>query len=901
MNPEQIRLIEESRREKNWKRWGPYLSERQWGTVREDYSAHGDCWEYFPHDHARSRAYRWGEDGLLGICDRQGRLCFALALWNGHDRILKERLFGLGTKEGNHGEDVKECYFYLDSTPTHSYMKALYKYPQRAFPYDALTDENKRRTRLEPEFELIDTGIFNEGRYFDVQVEYAKVSSDDILIRIRATNRGPEAWPLYVLPTIWFRNNWAWGRSGEGYETKPVIERAGAGLSCQHETLGKYSLEALTPAVEWIFTENETDFARLDGGTNASPYVKDAFHRYVIGQEGPAVNPTAVGTKAAAVYRTDALAPGATVEIHMRLRAEKETTAIDFDAVFAQRIAESDLFHGFPNEPGAQPTASMLVAREAEANLMWSKQFYNYGVLEWMQGDPVYPRPPASRWTGRNDTWLHLYNRDIISMPDNWEFPWYASWDLAFHMVAFAELDPYFAKDQLILLLREWYMHPSGQIPAYEFEFGDVNPPVHAWAAWRVYKISAPPGQRDRGFLQRVFQKLLINFTWWANRKDIAGSHVFSGGFLGLDNIGVFDRSKPIDGGVLEQADGSAWMAFYCLTMLAISLELAQDDTVYEDVASKFFEHFIAIADAINTVGGNGLWDEEDGFYYDQLRVGDMTTPMKVRSMVGLIPLIAVEVLEQDSIDKLPGFKKRMEWFLQNRKDLYHQISMMESASVETEAGVHRHRLLGIPTKTRLRRVLCRLLDETEFLSPFGIRSLSAQHREKPYVLRVDGQEWRVAYEPGESQTALFGGNSNWRGPVWFPMNYLLMESLERYHHFYGEDFKIECPSGSGVFMTLREVAREINRRLSSIFTADGSGKSPWQGETKIFSEDPYWRGRNWFHEYFHGDTGRGCGASHQTGWTALIARCLRDQAANDLAATSSGSNTSKESTPPPG
>jgi hypothetical protein len=531
---------------------------------------------------------------------------------------------------------------------------------------------------------------------------------------------------------------------------------------------------------------------------------------------------------------------------------------------------------------------------------MWSKQFYNYGVLEWMQGDPVYPRPPATRWVGRNSAWLHLYNRDVISMPDNWEFPWYASWDLAFHAVAFGQIDPYFAKDQLVLLLREWYMHPSGQIPAYEFELGDVNPPVHAWAAWRVYKISAPPGQRDRPFLERVFQKLLINFTWWANRKDVAGSHIFSGGFLGLDNIGVFDRSKPIAGGVLEQADGSAWMAFYCLTMLAIALELAHEDSVYEDVASKFFEHFIAIADAINSVGGNGLWDEEDGFYYDQLRAGDMMTPLRVRSMVGLIPLIAVEVLEQDTIDRLPGFRKRMDWFLTNRSDLYQQISMMETATGADGEHLHRHRLLAIPTESRLRRVLASLLDESEFLSPFGIRSLSAQHREKPYVLRVDGQEWQVHYEPGESQTALFGGNSNWRGPIWFPMNYLLMESLERYHHFYGADFKIECPTGSGIFMTLGEVAREINRRLCAIFLPDSSGKAAWQGEAGIFSEDPHWRGQAWFHEYFDGDTGRGCGAAHQTGWTALIARCLRDHAANEGKSISSGSRTNKEPTPPP-
>jgi hypothetical protein len=892
MNPEKCRLIEDSRREKNWKRWGPYLSERQWGTVREDYSPDGECWDYFPHDHARSRAYRWGEDGLLGICDRQGRLCFGLALWNGQDSILKERLFGLGTKEGNHGEDVKECYFYLDSTPTHSYMKALYKYPQRAFPYGQLVDENKRRTRMDPEFELIDTGIFAEGRYFDVQVEYAKAAPDDILIRIRATNRGPQAWPLHILPTLWFRNTWAWGRTGEGYGGKPEIRADGHGLTCRHESLGTYSLDALTPPSAWLYTENETNFERVGGGENAAPWVKDAFHRCVVDRDSSAVNPAACGTKAAALYLTE-LAPGASTEICLRLRSSTEgpnaNDLAEFHAIFVQRLAEADLFHGFSGDLTALP-ASAHVAREAEANLMWSKQFYNFGVLEWMQGDPVYPSPPASRWKGRNGGWLHLYNRDIVSMPDNWEFPWYASWDLAFHMVAFAEIDPAFAKDQLILLLREWYMHPSGQIPAYEFEFGDVNPPVHAWAAWRVYKISAPPGQRDRGFLERVFQKLLINFTWWTNRKDVSGSQIFSGGFLGLDNIGVFDRSKPIEGGVLEQADGSAWMASYCLTMLAIALELAQEDPVYEDVASKFFEHFIAIADAINTVGGTGLWNEDDGFYYDQLRVGDTTTPMKVRSMVGLIPLLAVEILEQDVIDKLPGFKRRMEWFLANRQDLYQHISMMQETPHTGDAPGHQHRLLAIPTKARLRRVLERMLDESEFLSPHGIRSLSASHRENPYVLRIDSQEWQVRYEPGESETALFGGNSNWRGPVWFPMNYLIVESLERYHHFYGDDLKIECPLGSGVFLTLRETAREINRRLCSIFEPDAAGRVPWQGDTTIFSEDPNWRGLTWFHEYFHGDTGRGCGASHQTGWTALIARCLRDQAANTAAA-----NTPKE------
>jgi hypothetical protein len=875
MNAEQARLAEDSRREKNWKRWGPYLSERQWGTVREDYSANGECWDYFPHEHARSRAYRWGEDGLLGICDRQGRMCFALSLWNGQDGILKERLFGLGTKEGNHGEDVKECYFYLDSTPTHSYMKALYKYPQRAFPYEQLVAENRRRGRSEPEFELIDTGIFDESRYFDVQVEYAKADCDDILIRVLATNRGPEAWPLDVLPTLWFRNTWSWGRRGEGYDSRPFLCRSEKGVTGSHETLGEYSLEALTAPLEWLFTENETNFARIGGGENASPWTKDAFHRYVIRHEQGAVNPTSGGTKAAARYRS-VLAPGATLEIRLRLCRAGNTSEVNFEEIFARRIAEANEFHNASSEGMSAALAG--IAREAEANLMWSKQFYNFGVLEWLEGDPVYPKPPEERRRGRNSGWQHLYNRDVISMPDNWEFPWYASWDLAFHMVAFAEVDPEFAKDQLILLLREWYMHPNGQMPAYEFEFGDVNPPVHAWAAWRVYKISAPAGRRDRAFLERVFQKLMMNFTWWSNRKDVAGSHVFSGGFLGLDNIGVFDRSKPIAGAVLEQADGSAWMAFYCLTMLAISIELAEKDAVYEDVASKFFEHFIAIADAMNSLGGTGLWDETDGFYYDQLRAGEMTTPMKVRSMVGLIPLFAVEVLEQDTIDKLPGFRKRLNWFLQNRTDLYRHISMMEPKTESGTGGkVHQHRLLAIPTRARLRRVVTRLLDEKEFLSPYGIRSLSVCHRDYPYVLQLDGQQFRVNYEPGESQTGLFGGNSNWRGPVWFPMNYLLMESLERYHHFYGDDFKVECPAGSGTMLTLREVAREINRRLCALFLPDQTGRAPWQGANSIFCEDPHWRGLTWFHEYFHGDTGRGCGASHQTGWTALIARCLRD------------------------
>ncbi len=870
MNQEQIRLGEDSRREKNWKRWGPYLSERQWGTVREDYSAGGDCWNYFPHDHARSRAYRWGEDGLLGLTDREGRLCFALTLWNGRDPILKERLFGLNGNEGNHGEDVKECYFFLDSTPTHSYMKALYKYPHRAYPYEELLRENGRRSKQDPEYELVDTGIFDDGRYFDVEVEYAKAGPDDILIRIRVHNRGPEGAPVTLVPNLWYRNVWSWGRTGEGYWPKPKIRLDSENtLLCEQESLGAYVFEAMAKPDVWLFTENETNFERLFGAQSPGPFVKDAFHRYVIGGEMHAVNPALVGTKAAPLYRAEVPA-GGNLEYRFRLTAAKERCPVDFNAVFAARSREADLFYGM--DASAPP--ELQVCRQAYAGLLWSKQFYLYGVYQWMEGDPAMPKPDKRRKRGRNDGWQHLYNRDVISMPDTWEFPWYASWDLAFHTVALAEIDPEFAKEQLILLLREWYMHPSGQIPAYEFAFGDVNPPVHAWAAWRVYKISAPHGQRDRQFLERVFQKLLLNFTWWVNRKDVEGKQIFSGGFLGLDNIGVFDRSSRLPGGaVLEQADGSAWMAFYCATMLSMAIELASELPVYEDIASKFFEHFVAIADAMNTLGGTGLWDEQDGFYYDQVRMGRVNTPLKLRTMVGLIPLFAVEVLEQDSIAKLPGFQKRLNWFLENRKDLYAQISMMEKNS----DGQHSHQLLAIPTRDRLLRVLSRMLDESEFFSPHGIRSLSAQYRDEPYMLHVDGETKRVDYDPGESTTGLFGGNSNWRGPVWMPMNYLLIESLERYCHFYGEDMKIECPTGSGNFKNLRQIARELNARICSIFLPDANGKAPWQGEAKIFSEDPHWRGLYWFNEYFHGDTGRGCGANHQTGWTALIARCMQD------------------------
>jgi Glycosyl hydrolase family 63 C-terminal domain len=875
MNPELGRLAEDERNEKNWKRWGPYLSERQWGTVREDYSATGECWTYLPHDHARSRAYRWGEDGLLGICDREGRLCFALALWNGQDPILKERLFGLTGEEGNHGEDVKECYFYVDSSPTHSCMKAIYKYPQRAFPYQQLLDESRKRTKQDPEFELLDTGIFAEGRYFDVSMEYAKAAPNDILIRIRIDNRGPEDAPLTVLPTLWFRNTWSWGRGGEGYWPKPRLQRLDdTHVLTEHATLGKFTLEALTPPASFLFTENETNNERLFNAPSASRWVKDAFHRYVVNREQDAVNPQPTGTKVAG-YHPLVIGAGKGIELRYRLFPGLARDAVDFDETFAARIRETDLFYrGVEDMPDPADENRLRIERQASASLLWSKQFYHYSVLEWLQGDPAFPPPPDSRWRGRNEAWAHLYNRDVLSMPDTWEFPWYASWDLAFHMVAFADLDPRYAKDQLILLLREWYMHPNGQIPAYEFAFGDVNPPVHAWAAWRVYKISAPYGQRDRAFLERVFQKLLINFTWWVNRKDVEGKQVFAGGFLGLDNIGIFDRSQELpNGGVLEQADGSAWMAFYCSTMLSIALELAGHDPVYEDIASKFFEHFVAISDAMNSLGGDGLWNEEDGFYYDEIRTGDQSLPLRLRSIVGVIPLLAVAVLEEDTIQRLPGFSSRLQWFLNNRQDLYHQITMMETRV----DGRHSMRLLAIPTRSRLLRVLHHLLDEREFLSPFGIRSLSAIYGEHPFVLDVAGAQRTVTYDPGESRSGIFGGNSNWRGPVWMPINYLLIEALERYHHFYGDELQVECPTGSGNRMNLKQVAREINRRLCSLFLPDASGRAPWQGDDTIFSTDPNWRGLTWFNEYFHADTGRGCGASHQTGWTALIARCIND------------------------
>jgi hypothetical protein len=878
-NAEALRLAEDSRIEKNWKRWGPYLSERQWGTVREDYSPGGEVWDYFSHDQARSRAYRWGEDGLLGITDRQCRLAFALALWNGRDPILKERLFGLTGPEGNHGEDVKECYFYLDSTPTHSYMKALYKYPQAEFPYLRLVEENRSRGKDAPELELADTGVFDDNRYFDVVAEYAKASTNDILIRITVFNRGPESADLVLLPTLWFRNSWSWGREGEGYWPKPRLARSGPGLiEAEHASLGRYVLAA-DGEPELLFTENETNVARLFGGTNASPHVKDAFHEYVIHGRLDAVNPAQEGTKAAALYRLSIPARGQTT-LRLRLSEGKPGTfGSAFDRVFEDRIREADAFYR-DRLSAAASSDERSVVRQGYAGLLWSKQFYHYVVRDWAQGDPAQPAPPESRKHGRNTDWPHLYNRDIISMPDKWEYPWYAAWDLAFHMIPFATVDPDFAKKQLTLFLREWYMHPNGQLPAYEFAFSDVNPPVHAWAAWRVYKMTGPRGKRDRVFLARVFHKLLLNFTWWVNRKDARGKNLFSGGFLGLDNIGVFDRSQALPtGGELEQADGTAWMAFYATTLLSMALELASEDPAYEDVASKFFEHFMAIVEAMNHLGGSGLWDEEDGFYYDQLRVDGKSIPLKTRSMVGIIPLFACEILEVDVMRKLPGFSKRTEWYLENRQDLTEHIACLRSPGGGPLDGSHEHRLLALPSRERLTRVLRYLLDENEFLSPYGLRSLSRFHRDRPYEFHSNEQTFRVDYTPGESTTGLFGGNSNWRGPIWFPLNYLLVEALERYHHFYGDSLKVECPTGSGRFMNLSEVAMEIAGRLSRIFLPDESGRRPVHGGARLYEKDPHWKDLALFYEYFHGETGRGVGASHQTGWTALAVRLIEDLA----------------------
>ncbi|MGE5303662.1 MAG: MGH1-like glycoside hydrolase domain-containing protein [Alphaproteobacteria bacterium] len=879
MTKEEIRLEEDRQRKANWKRWGPYLSERQWGTVREDYSPDGMAWDYFSHDQARSRAYRWGEDGLAGISDKHQFICFALALWNGRDPILKERLFGLTGSEGNHGEDVKEYYFYLDSTPTHSYMKYLYKYPQREFPYGRLVEENRRRGKRDLEFELIHTGVFDDDRYFDVFVEYAKGSPDDILIRIEAINRGPESAELQLLPTLWFRNTWSWNsepqrpwlRRGEPVEGIISIEShhpyyGGRWLYCEGNA-------------ETLFTENETNQRRLFGAENVSPHVKDGINDYVVHGVTEAVNPAPSGTKAAACYRLK-IGAGQSAVVKLRLtdHAMGSTASRPFDAgfdsLFAARREEADEFYDTFTSPGLTPDTKNVM-RQAIGGMLWSKQFYHYVVKQWIEGDTGNPLPPPERQNGRNHEWGHLYNGDVISMPDKWEYPWYAAWDLAFHCIPLALVDSEFAKEQLCLMLREWYMHPNGQIPAYEWSFSDVNPPVHAWAAWRVYKVEKKRrGKGDREFLQRVFHKLLLNFTWWVNRKDASGMNVFQGGFLGLDNIGVFDRSAPLPtGGYIEQSDGTSWMAMYTLNLLAIALELSKEDRAYEDVASKFWEHFIHIAHAMSHRGqnGTGLWNEEDGFFYDVLRLPDGNHfPMKIRSMVGLIPLFAVETLEPELLERLPGFKRRLEWFIDNRPDLTGNVACMRTP------GMGERRLLSIATRDQLRQILKYMLDEREFFSPYGIRALSQYHREHPYHLPVNGTDHRVDYEPAESSTGLFGGNSNWRGPIWFPVNFLLVESLQKFHYYLGDGFKVECPTGSGKMMTLWEVAGEISRRLMRIFLRGDDSRRAVFGGTEIFHNDPHWRDLIPFHEYFHGDNGAGIGASHQTGWTGLIAKLIQ-------------------------
>ncbi len=871
MTAEGLRLEETRHKRAHWQRWGPYLSERAWGTVREDYSPFGNAWEYLPHDHARSRAFRCNEDGIAGICDRHQYICFAVALWNGRDPILKERLFGLTGNEGNHGEDVKECYFYLDSTPTHSYMKYLYKYPQAAFPYAHLVEENRRRDRHSPEFELMDTGVFAENRYFDVLVEYAKEGCEDILIRISVTNHGPERADLHLLPTIWFRNTWSWATDG----ARPLLRKTGHEIELDHPNLGRRQL-ACEGSPELLFTENETNFERLFGSPNPSPYVKDGINNCIVHGAGDAVNPKQEGTKAAAHY-TLSLEPGETQSVRLRFRQSAtsgQPFGRNFDTIFAIRIREADDFFAtvIPSHLSAD---ARNVMRQAFAGMLWSKQFYHYVVRDWLNGDPPNPAPPAERLDGRNRDWSHLYNADVISMPDKWEYPWYAAWDLAFHCVSLALVDSEFAKQQLVLMTREWYMHPNGQLPAYEWAFGDVNPPVHAWATLRVYKIEKKRrGVGDRDFLQRVFHKLLLNFTWWVNRKDSEGRNVFQGGFLGLDNIGVFDRSAPLPtGGHIEQADGTGWMAMYCLNLLAIAMELASEDPTYEDVASKFWEHFLYIATAINHLGndGAGMWNEEDGFFYDVLHLPDGGhTPMKVRSMVGLIPLFAVETLEPSVCDKLPGFKRRLEWFLEHRPDLTRNVACMYTR------GEGERRLLSIVNQEQLRRVLKVMLEEREFLSPYGIRAVSRIHRDQPYVLAANGMQYRVEYEPAESSTGLFGGNSNWRGPIWFPVDYLLIESLQKFHHYLGDDFKVECPTGSGRMMTLWEVAAELSRRMSRIFLKGDDGVRPVHGANPVYRDNPAWNDLVLFYEYFHGDTGAGVGASHQTGWTGLVAKLLQ-------------------------
>ena len=878
MTTEHQRLEEQRFGRRDWKYWGAYVSDRSWGTVREDYSPYGTAWEYFPHDHARSRAYRWNEDGLAGICDRHQFLCFAIALWNGRDPILKERLFGLTTDEGRHGEDVKEYSFAVDATPTHSYLKYLYKYPQRAFPYRQLVEGNASRTRNDPEYELLDTGIFDGDRYFDVVIEYAKAAPDDIAIRITVHNRGPEAAALDLLPTIWFRNTWAWGLDARTPRLEVGEPSAGARtIHAHHFEMPEYRL-LCEGDPELLFTHNDTNVARLFGGENPAEWVKDGINDYVVNGATGAVNPAHYGTKAAARYRLRVSAGGAE-SVRLRLcatpvsRTPVAPTAVStIDDVIADRLRDADEFYAAVT-PADAPDDVARVQRQAFAGLIWNQQFYHYEVRRWLRGDPAGPEPPRERLHGRNIEWTHIVNADIISMPDKWEFPWFAAWDLAFHCVPLALVDPDFAKEQLLLLLRERYMHPNGQLPAYEWAFSDVNPPVHAWGAWRVYRIEERLfGRRDRVFLERVFHKLLLNFTWWVNRKDTEGLNVFQGGFLGLDNIGAFDRSLLLPGGgTVEQADATSWMAMYCLNMMTIALELSRENPAYEDIASKFLEHFVYISRAMNNIGEDGLqlWDDRDGFYYDAVRASTgQSFPLRLKSMVGLIPLFAVETLDSELIDTLPSFKRRMQWFVENLPEF--------SAFIETQStALNFRRFFALLDRDRLRRVLSVMLDEGEFLSPYGIRSVTRHLKDQPYVVNLNGAEYHVNYEPAESRTERFGGNSNWRGPIWFPVNFLLIESLQKFHYYLGDQFQVECPTGSGRMMNLWEVSLELERRLMAIFLRDESGRRAVYHQRRRFQDDPHWCDLILFHEYFHGDNGSGLGASHQTGWTALVAKLI--------------------------
>ncbi|MCI0746346.1 MAG: glucosidase [Verrucomicrobia subdivision 3 bacterium] len=875
-NVENQRLSEANNGTLAWRRWGPYLSERQWGTVREDYSPHGNAWEHLPHDHARSRAYRWGEDGIAGVSDDSQRLCLSLALWNGNDPILKERLFGLTNAEGNHGEDVKEIYYYLDATPTHSYLKMLYKYPQREFPYASLVEENRRRGKDQAEFELLDTGIFDDDRYFDVFVEYAKAGPEDILMLVTAHNRGPETATLHLLPQLWFRNTWSWNGNGP----KPELAATNDGaIAVKHPELGNYQFH-YEGKPELLFCDNETNVRRLYGQNGAQGYFKDAFHDYLIAGNNLAVNPQQTGTKAAVHFEMKVAARTA-VSIRLRLtRKALRRPFADFDQLIIQRRRESDEFYAELQKEIADADAR-LVQRQAFAGMIWSKQYFYYDVPQWIRGDVNQPSPPSGRKWGRNREWLHLNNADIISMPDTWEYPWYAAWDLAFHCLPLAMVDAEFAKSQLVLLTREWYMHPNGQLPAYEWAFGDVNPPVHAWATWRVFQMdrkhrraTQPDDPGDLAFLERVFHKLMLNFTWWVNRKDAQGRNIFQGGFLGLDNIGVFDRSAPLPtGGFINQADGTSWMAMYSLNLMRIALELARHNKVYEDIATKFFEHFLHIAEAMNNIGdeGIGLWDDNDEFYYDVLNLPNgRMQPLKVRSMVGLIPLFAVEVLGSELLDELPDFTGRLEWFLNYRPDLAKLVSRWQ------EPGMKQRHLLSLLRGHRMKCLLRRMLDETEFLSDFGVRAISRHHLEHPYQFAANGNTMTVSYQPAESNSGLFGGNSNWRGPIWMPVNYLLIESLQKFHHYYGDDFKIECPTGSGQFKTINEVADELARRLSRLFLKGTDGQRPVLKYHSKLATDPHFRDYVLFHEYFHGDNGRGVGAAHQTGWTGLVAKLIQ-------------------------